>query len=85
MRSMTGLLMDGVPVWDLWMGRAALRRYPTGVFTIDEGLRRGLQAVQYRCHLVAYPGGIMELRHLRYFREVAGTLNFTRAAELLHL
>jgi len=27
----------------------------------------------------------MELRHLRYFRVLAQTLNFTRAAELLHI
>ena len=27
----------------------------------------------------------MELRHLRYFRVLAQTLNFTRAAEQLHI
>lgn len=27
----------------------------------------------------------MELRHLRYFQVLAKTLNFTRAAELLHI
>jgi len=32
-----------------------------------------------------YKGANMELTHLKTFREVAGTLNFTRAAERLHL
>ena len=27
----------------------------------------------------------MELRHLRYFSTLAGSLNFTRAAERLHV
>src|SRR5690606_16467788 len=35
--------------------------------------------------MLSIDGAIMELRHLRYFTGLAGSLNFTRAAERLHV
>ena len=52
-------------------------------------LCRIFSGFQYRIGLVRYPQGMkgvdMELRHLRYFQVLGETLNFTRAAERLHI
>jgi DNA-binding transcriptional LysR family regulator len=52
---------------------------------MTQALRETQSLVQYHMHLQQYLRGIMELRHLRYFKVLAETLNFTRAAELLHI
>ena len=55
---------------------SVLQRFCPGFF------RGRLIPLRYALH---HWGAVMELRHLRYFQVLGKTLNFTRAAERLHI
>ena len=59
------------------------------LYRFEPILCRIFAGFQYRMGLAQYlqgmKGAVMELRHLRYFQVLGETLNFTRAAERLHI